>query len=206
MYLPITTSTQAWRSTVRVWDYFLATISSWAKTHTHLYLIKWLLSFAEQSEPKGQERWRWGYLLKIDTHGVCPLEDAFDDFRLPNPRILKPPEPEEFAAVVVAVTAEDVTSGWDPLRPPPKSWKLIGGAEARRGLFEWFGPFIDEVVGDEDKYIGSLVNAPQRPLHQAVSNSEMIFKKHSNDARATISLRLSLKTEISQSTPRPTRQ
>lgn len=49
--------------------------------------------------------------MKIDTHGVCPLEDAFDDFRLPNPRILKPPEPEEFAAVVVAVTAEDVTSG-----------------------------------------------------------------------------------------------
>jgi hypothetical protein len=43
------------------------------------------------------------------------------------------------------------TSGLDPFLAA-KSWKLIGGAEALRGLLEWFGPFIDD-VGEVERYM-----------------------------------------------------
>ena len=73
-------------------------------------------------------------LQKIVTYGVCPLEDALEDFLLPNPRMLKPllPPPPLTALPAAAAVA---TSGLDPFLAA-KSWKLIGGAEARRGLLE----------------------------------------------------------------------
>ena len=71
-----------------------------------------------------------------ETYGVCPLEEALEDFLLPKPRILNPllpslwlPAPEVLAPPVL------VNSGLEPFLAA-KSWKLIGGAEALRGLLE----------------------------------------------------------------------
>ena len=67
------------------------------------------------------------------AYGVCPFVDALDDFLLPKPKMLKPPPPPG-AAVVLPEDAA-TTSGLDPFLAA-KSWKLIGGAEALRGLLE----------------------------------------------------------------------
>ena len=73
------------------------------------------------------------YPLVSLTYGVCPFVDALDDFLLPKPKMLKPPPPPG-AAVVLPEDAA-TTSGLDPFLAA-KSWKLIGGAEALRGLLE----------------------------------------------------------------------
>ena len=61
--------------------------------------------------------------------------DAFDDFLLPKPKILKPLPPDGPVAAVVLPEDAATTSGLDPFLAA-KSWKLIGGAEALRGLLE----------------------------------------------------------------------
>ena len=48
----------------------------------------------------------------------------------------------------MALDVDDATSGLDPFLLAAKSWKLIGGAEALRGLVEeccccWSGPFLE---------------------------------------------------------------
>ena len=74
---------------------------------------------------------------RLKSYGVCPLEDALEDFLLPNPKILKPPLPVScvLGLLPVVVVAATTTSGFDPFLAA-KSWKLIGGADARRGLLE----------------------------------------------------------------------
>ena len=70
------------------------------------------------------------------AYGVCPFVDALDDFLLPKPKMLKP-YPPLLAPDGAVVLPEDAatTSGLDPFLAA-KSWKLIGGAEALRGLLE----------------------------------------------------------------------
>jgi len=71
-----------------------------------------------------------------EVAGVCPFVDALDDFLLPKPKILKPlPPATACAAAVVLPEDAATTSGLDPFLAA-KSWKLIGGAEALRGLLE----------------------------------------------------------------------
>ena len=71
------------------------------------------------------------------AYGVCPFVDALDDFLLPKPKILKPLPPATACAAAVVLPFPDAatTSGLDPFLAA-KSWKLIGGAEALRGLLE----------------------------------------------------------------------
>lgn len=63
-----------------------------------------------------------------ETYGVCPLEEALEDFLLPKPRILNPLLPSLWLPDPVLVN-----SGLEPFLAA-KSWKLRGGAEPRRGL------------------------------------------------------------------------
>ena len=83
-----------------------------------------------------------GFLARHQTilslaYGVCPFVDALDDFLLPKPKILKPLPPATACAAAVVLPFPDAatTSGLDPFLAA-KSWKLIGGAEALRGLLE----------------------------------------------------------------------
>ena len=68
------------------------------------------------------------------TYFGSPLAEALEDFLFPNPRIPRPPPPSlPFVEAAEVVT----TSRLEPFRDA-KSWKLIGGAEALRGLLlEW---------------------------------------------------------------------
>ena len=71
------------------------------------------------------------------TYFGSPLAEALEDFLLPNPRIPRPPPPLPPSLPFVEAAEVVTTSGLEPFRDA-KSWKLIGGAEALRGLLlEW---------------------------------------------------------------------
>lgn len=99
---------------------------------------------------------------RLKTYGVCPLEEALEDFLLPKPRILNPLLPSLWLPAVL------VNSGLEPFLAA-KSWKLRGGAEPRRGLLlpHWWwwcwGP-LD--VGDVERYIAFCLSVPliQQPV------------------------------------------
>ena len=55
------------------------------------------------------------------------------DFYYPNTSLPPDDVEDEF---VMALDVDDATSGLDPFLLAAKSWKLIGGAEALRGLVE----------------------------------------------------------------------